>query len=93
MWENQQNPNSFRNFNPYKKKVLKNFLTGFQKYRRGGDQVCLEKIQTEADFFLDGFPYLAGAKTFACTSWNKLEPSFPQRIKKPKTEALHRSEK
>ena len=55
MWEDDKNPNTLRNFNPYKIRFKKKFLKGFQKHR-GGGQGRLEKFQMKADFFFGWLP-------------------------------------
>ena len=55
MLEDDKNPNTLRNFNPYKKGLKK--VPQIIPKIKGGGQGCLEKIQTEADFSSDGFPY------------------------------------
>ena len=67
MWEDEQNPNILRNFNPYKTR-LKKFLEGFQKYR-GGSRPCGKKSKEKHIFSLDGFPNTDSQLDKNMTTW------------------------
>jgi hypothetical protein len=54
MWEDDKNPNTLRNFNPYKIRFSQRSSKDSKNTWRG--QGRLEKIQTEADFFFGWLP-------------------------------------
>ena len=57
IWEDDQSPNTLRNFSLYKIRFWKKFLEGFQKTGRGGGvKAILKKTKQKQIFFLDGFP-------------------------------------